>query len=382
VLYGLLFDRMEVRLFGYISFRVAMAAVTGFLFALWWGRPAIAWLKRNRVRENTAMSDAPELARAAEKAGKHETPTMGGSFLILALLASVLLWARLDVVHVVLGVMLIGGLAAVGFVDDYKKLTIPGCKGLSRGAKMLGLSAVTLGVLGALAWYAQTSGRWTVLALYPPFLKDTVVPLGTWGLAGIALFLAFEWLVVVGAANAVNITDGMDGLAAGALILSGGALAIFCYVTGRVDWTEYLNLPYVRHASEMAVLGGALGGACAGFLWYNAYPAQVFMGDSGSLPLGGAIAWMALVAKQELVLPLICSVFVADLGTSWLQTFYFRRTGGRRLFTLAPIHHGLERYGGVFVRREQGWHEVKVVVRFWILAGMGALASLALLKVR
>jgi phospho-N-acetylmuramoyl-pentapeptide-transferase len=132
----------------------------------------------------------------------------------------------------------------------------------------------------------------------------------------------------------------------------------------------------------MAVMGGALGGACAGFLWYNAYPAQVFMGDSGSLPLGGALAWMALVAKQELVLPLIASVFVLDLGTSWLQTFWYRRTGGRRLFTLAPIHHGLERYGGVFVRRERGWHEVQVVVRFWILAGMGALASLALMKVR
>ena len=380
--YGVLYDWMGVRLFGYISFRVAMAAVTAFLFALWWGGPAIRWLKRHRVRENTGKSDAPELARAAEAAGKHETPTMGGSFLILALLASVLLWARLDVVHVILGVMLIAGLAAVGFVDDYKKLTIPGCKGLTRGAKMLGLSAVTFGVLGALAWYAQTSGRWTLMALYPPFLKDTVIPLGTWGVLGIGAFLAFEWFVVVGAANAVNITDGMDGLAAGALILSGGALAIFCYVTGRVDWTEYLQLPYVRHASEMAVIGGALGGACAGFLWYNAYPAQVFMGDSGSLPLGGALAWMALVAKQELVLPLIASVFVADLLTRWLQTFWYRRTGGKRLFTLAPIHHGLERYGGVFVRREQGWHEVKVVTRFWILAGMGALASLALLKVR
>jgi len=186
----------------------------------------------------------------------------------------------------------------------------------------------------------------------------------------------------VGAANAVNITDGMDGLAAGSLIISGGALTFFCYVTGRADWTEYLSLPHVRHASEMAVLGGALAGACAGFLWYNAYPAQVFMGDSGSLPLGGALAWMALVSKQELVLPLIACVFVADLGTSWLQTFWYRRTGGKRLFTLAPIHHGLERYGGVFKRRERGWHEVQVVVRFWILAAMGAMASLALLKVR
>jgi phospho-N-acetylmuramoyl-pentapeptide-transferase len=382
VLYGVLYDHFEVRLFGYISFRVAMAAFTGFVLALWWGRPTIAWLKRHRVRENVGKSDSPVLAQSATAAGKHETPTMGGSFLILSLLASVLLWARLDVVYVVLALMLIAGLAAVGFVDDYKKLTIPRCKGLSRGAKMLGLSSVALGALAALAWYAHSSGRYTVLALYPPFLKDTVIALGTYGLLGVAVFVAFEWLVVVGAANAVNITDGMDGLAAGSLIISGGALTFFCYVTGREDWTAYLSLPYVRHASEMAVLGGAMAGACAGFLWYNAYPAQVFMGDSGSLPLGGALAWMALVSKQELVLPLIASVFVADLGTSWLQTFWYRRSGGKRLFTLAPIHHGLERYGGVFRRRERGWHEAQVVVRFWILAAMGAMASLALLKVR
>lgn len=375
-------DWLGIRLFGYISFRVAMAAFTAFVLALALGRPTIQWLKGHRVRENVSKSDSEELAAMAAAAGKHETPTMGGSFLVISLLLSVLLWARLDVVHVVLGILLVAGLAAVGFVDDYKKLTIPGCKGLTRGAKMLGLSAVTLGVLGAVAWYAETSGRWTLLALHPPLFKDASIPLGAWGLLGIGLFLAFEWFVVVGSANAVNITDGMDGLAAGCLIISGGTLAVFCYVTGRVDWTGYLNLPHVVHASEMAVLGGALGGACMGFLWYNAYPAQVFMGDSGSLPLGGALAWMALVSKQELVLPLIGCVFVGDLATSGLQTFWYRRSGGKRLFTLAPIHHGLERYGGVFRRRDEGWHEVQVVVRFWILAAVGAMGSLALLKVR
>ncbi len=382
MLYGVMFEWLEIRIFGYISFRVAMAALTGFALAVWWGRPAIAWLNSHRVREDVSKSDSAELAIAAAEAGKHTTPTMGGSFLVVAMLGACLLWARLDVVHVVLGVILVAGLAAVGFVDDFKKLTIPGCKGLTPRAKMIGLSAVTLGVLGAVSWYAHTSGRWTLLALYPPFLKDASVPLGTWGLIGIAAFIAFEWLVVVGSANAVNITDGMDGLAAGLLIISGGALAIFCYVTGRIDWTQYLNLPHVRHASEMAVMGGALGGACMGFLWYNAYPAQVFMGDSGSLPLGGMLAWMALVSKQELVLPLIGCVFVMDLATSGLQTVWYKRTGGTRLFTLAPIHHGLERYGGVFKRRDAGWHEVQVVIRFWIIAAMGALASLALLKVR
>jgi phospho-N-acetylmuramoyl-pentapeptide-transferase len=382
VLPAILAEGLGLRLFGYISVRVAMAALSGFALALILGRPVIAWLRRHKVSEDVSKTDAPELASMAKEAGKHETPTMGGSFLVAALLISVLLWARLDNLHVVLGVLMTAGLAAVGFVDDYKKLTIPGCKGLSRGAKMIGLSATVLAALAALAWYAKTSGRYTVLALYPPFFKNFELSLGEWGAIGLVLFFAFEWLVVVGSANAANITDGMDGLAAGCMIISGLALLIFCYVTGRPDWTEYLNLPHVLQASEMAVMGGALCGACMGFLWYNAYPAQVFMGDSGSLPLGGVLAWMALVSKQELVLPLIACVFVADLGSSWLQTFWYRRTGGQRLFTLAPIHHGLERYGGLFVRREAGWHEVQVVIRFWIVAACGAVASLALLKVR
>jgi phospho-N-acetylmuramoyl-pentapeptide-transferase len=382
VIHALLSEALGIRLFGYISFRAAMATFSAFAFALLLGRPVIVWLRSHKVQEDVSKTDAPELARSARAAGKHDTPTMGGSFLMAALLGSVLLWARLDNLHVVLGVLLAAGFAAVGFVDDFKKLTIPGCKGLSSRSKMIGLSIVALGVLLALVWFARSSGRHTLLALYPPFLKSAVIPLGLWGLAGIALFLLFEWLVVVGSSNAVNITDGLDGLAAGCMVISGLALVVFCYVTGRPDWTQYLNLPHVSQASEMAVVGGAMCGACMGFLWYNAYPAQVFMGDSGSLPLGGVMAWMALVSKQELVLPLIASIFVVDLGSSWLQTFWFRRTGGTRLFTLAPIHHGLERYGGVFTRHAAGWHEVKVVIRFWILAAFGALASLALLKVR
>jgi len=382
VLYAILNDWLGLRLFGYISFRAAMATISAFALALWWGGPMIRWLKRQRIREDVTKTDAPELARAAAETGKGETPTMGGSFLMAALLVSVLLWARLDNLHVVFGVLLVAGLAAVGFVDDYKKLTMPETPGLTPRAKMIGLTVVTLGVLGVLAWFAKTTGRWTVLDLYPPFFKEAVIPLSSWGALGVVLFLAFQWFVVVGSANAVNIADGMDGLAAGCMIISGLALVVFCYVTGRPDWTSYLNLPHVSQASEMAVLGGALIGACMGFLWYNAYPAQVFMGDSGSLPLGGAMAWMALVSKQELVLPLIASVFVADLATSLIQRVWYQRSGGKRLFTLAPIHHGLERYGGVFRRREKGWHEVQVVVRFWILAACGAMGSLALLKVR
>jgi len=373
---------LGLQLFGYITFRVAMAGLSAFLLALWWGKCTIGWLRGNKVTEDLTKTDLRPLAPQAGAVDKRETPTMGGSFLIAALLAAVILWGRLDNVHVILAVILTAGMAAVGFVDDFKKLTIPASMGLSARSKMIGLSVVVLGVLAALTYYAQSTGRGTLLNLYPPFFKNSVLPLGSLSFAGIGVFLVFQWFVVVGTANAANISDGMDGLAAGCMIISGLTLTIFCYVSGRWDWTQYLFLPHVPAASEMAVVGGALCGACLGFLWYNAYPAKVFMGDSGSLPLGGLLGWLALVSKQELVMPLIAVVFFANLGSSWLQTFWYRRSGGRRVFTCAPIHHGLERHGGVFAQGVAPWHEVTVVVRFWIIAAVGAMTSLALLKVR
>lgn len=380
---GLFDDVLGLNLFGYITFRVAMAALTAFGIALFAGGPTIQWLKRQRAAEDPSKFDAQQdLKKLVEESPKKDTPTLGGSFLIAALLISVLLWSRLDNLHVVLAVMLTAGFAAVGFVDDYLKLTAPKSKGLTPRAKMLGLSVVCLAALGLFAFYAAWFGRPTLLTLFPPFFRDLRIDLFQYGLIGVVIFLAFEWLVVVGSANAANITDGLDGLAAGLMLIAGFALSIFCYVSGRPDWTGYLDVPYVRQASEMAVVGGAMCGACMGFLWFNAYPAKVFMGDSGSLPLGGLLGWMAMVSKQELVLPLIALVFVGELGSSWLQKLYFRRTGGKRLFTCAPLHHGLQLYGGVFTKSDSRWHEVTVVVRFWIVAAACAMLSLALLKVR
>jgi phospho-N-acetylmuramoyl-pentapeptide-transferase len=381
MLADLLRDWTGLALFDYLSFRAAMAALSAFVIALLLGRPTIAWLKALRVRDNVETSGSGDLAARARSEGKHNTPSMGGSFLVASLLLAVLLWADVTSLPVLLAILLVAGLAAVGFVDDYKKLTLPGSKGLRRGPKMLGLSLIAGGVLLAQLHFASLTGRGTLLALYPPFFNDLVIQPALWGTFGLGLLLLFQWLVVVGSANAANITDGLDGLAAGVVFISGAALTIFCYVTGRADWTQYLDLPYVAAAADMAVIGGALCGACLGFLWFNAYPAQVFMGDSGSLPLGGLLGWMALVAKQELVLPLIAVVLVVELGSSWLQTFWFRRTGGRRLFTCAPVHHGFQLYGGLFKKGEK-MHEVKVVVRFWIVAAVSALISLALLKVR
>lgn len=373
---------LDVELFGYISFRMAMAAVTSFAAALSLGPPVIRWLRAHRVGEDVTKTDSFELAEMAQRMGKKDTPTMGGSFLVGALLLGVLLWARLDNAFVLLGVLLTAGLAAVGFVDDFKKLTVRGSKGLSRQAKMTGLSVVTAAALLGLVFYARTAGRPTLLSLYPPFLKDVEIPLASLPFVGPLVFTAFGWLVVVGMANAANITDGLDGLAAGCMAISGGVLALFCYVTGRPDWTEYLNVPHVAAASEMAVVGAALCGACLGFLWFNAFPAKVFMGDSGSLPLGGLLAWMAVISKQELVLPLIAFVFVAELASSFLQTFWYRHSGGRRLFSVAPVHHGYQLHGSAFRRGAERWHEATIVIRFWIVAAVCGVASLALLKVR
>ncbi len=378
---GIFDDMLGVQLFGYISFRMAMAALTGFAFAILFGRPVIAWLSARKVREGV-KGDLAELDALTQKTGKRDTPTMGGSFLVAAMLGSVLLWGRLDNIHVVLAILLTLGLAATGFIDDFQKLTGVAKKGLTPRAKMIGLTAATVFAVGAFAYYAWSTGRWTMLDLFPPVFKDWRVPLASLGLVGVLIFVAFQWFVVVGTSNACNITDGLDGLAAGLMIIAGLTLAVMCYVTGRPDWTLYLGLPHVSAASEMAVVGGALCGACMGFLWYNAHPARVFMGDSGSLPLGGMLAWMALVAKQELVLPLLGFVFFAELMSSFLQTQWYRRTGGQRLFTCAPIHHGLQLKGGIFRPGPRPWHEMQIVVRAWIVAALCAMASLSLLKVR
>jgi phospho-N-acetylmuramoyl-pentapeptide-transferase len=364
-----------------LLFRGAMAAFTALALALFTGAPVIRWLRRHRVGENTDKTDAPELAELAKKTGKDKTTTMGGSFLVGALMVSVICWCDLSNLQVVLALILVAGLGAVGFVDDYLKLTVKGSSGLSSKAKLVGQTIAVLFVVGGFAWYAHASGRYALLDVYPPFMKDVRIPLGE-TLVGTAVFVFFGWLVIAGTSNATNITDGMDGLLAGCVILSGSALAVFCYVTGRSDWSFYLNVPYIPEAAEMAVVGAALVGSCLGFLWYNAHPAEVFMGDSGSLPIGGLLAWMAVVAKQELVLPILGFVFFAELGSSALQTFWYRRSGGKRIFTMAPIHHGLQVKGGIFKPGEAPWAETKIVTRAYIVAAVCAMASLALLKVR
>lgn len=381
MLFELLFRGADVHLFGYITFRVAMAVLTGFVLAVLSGGPFIAWLRRRNIREQQGKNDLNHVTQDRDHAAKSQTPTMGGAFLVGSMLLSGLLWCRLDNVHVVLGLTLVAGMAAVGFVDDWIKLTVPGKNGLSVASKMLGQFVVGALVVGAMAWSAHASGRFGLLSVHPPLLKGLSISLGE-GAVGLALFVVMGWLAVAGTANAINITDGLDGLAAGCTILAAGTLCVFCYVTGRWDWTSYLAIPHVPEAAEMTVLGGALIGATTGFLWFNAPPARVFMGDSGSLPLGAVLGWMALVSKQEIVLLLIAAVPFAELLSSFLQRLWYGRTG-RRIFTIAPIHHGLKERGGIFRPSPAGgWPETTVVVRLWIVAALCGLFSLALLKVR
>ncbi len=375
---GIFDDLLSVQLFGYISFRMAMAALTAFALALACGGPAIRWLTSRKLQE-AAKGDLALLDELSKRTGKANTPTMGGSFLVGSLLASVVLWARLDNIAVVLAILVVAILGAVGFVDDAGKLS-SAKKGISPRAKLVGQSAAALFAAGTFAWYASIGDRHALLDVFPPLFKDARIGLAALGALGVCAYLVFQWFVVVGTSNACNITDGLDGLAAGCMIIAGLALSVFCYITGRADWAPYLGIPHVAAAGEMAVVGGALIGACMGFLWFNAYPARVFMGDSGSLPLGGLLAWMAVVAKQELVLPLIGLVFFVEMGSSFLQTQWYKRTK-TRIFTCAPVHHGLQLHGGIFKKGAAPWAETQIVTRAWIVAAICAMASLALLKV-
>ena len=364
------------RVFQYITFRTAAAYLTALVICLMLG----PWLIR-RLREFQIGQQIREDGPSSHKS-KAGTPTMGGILVLVGILVPSLLWGNLRNLYLWIAWTATLGFGLVGFLDDYSKITRKQSLGITGKAKLVFQTLIALGVCAALFQLSLRGLYSTRLSV--PFFKNFTPELDLWHPLGVPLpvpLTLFVVFVLVGASNTVNLTDGLDGLAAGCVIVAASALTILSYVTGHARLADYLDLIHNPYASELPIFCGAMVGAATGFLWYNAYPAQIFMGDSGALPLGGALAWLAVVSKQELALPLAGSVFVLDLGTSFLQTFWYKRTR-RRLFTMAPIHHGLQRYGGVFVAREQGWHEVKVVVRFWIVAACGATASLALLKLR
>ncbi len=344
-------------LFRYITFRAGAAFFTALVFGFLFGRPLIDLLRRSQGKGQPIRDDGPEGHFA--KAG---TPTMGGVLILGAVTVATLLWARLDnpYVWVVLFVTIAFGL--VGFADDYAKVSkgnvkgVPGRVRLAAGFAIAALAAIAC----ALAHPAELTGQ-----LAFPVFKELLFDLGL-------LFIPFAMIVIVGAANAVNLTDGLDGLAIMPVMIAAGTLGVIAYAVGRVDFTEYLDVHYVPGTGELLVFAAGLIGGGLGFLWYNAPPAAVFMGDTGSLALGGALGAIAVATKHEIVLAIVGGVFVVEALSVIIQVAYFKRTG-KRVFLMAPIHHHFEK---------RGWEESQIVIRFWIISLILALVGLATLKIR
>ena len=342
--------------FSYLTLRAIMGALTALIIAFTIGPWMIRKFNVLQIGQ-TVRDDGPESHLL--KAG---TPTMGGTLILIAMTVSVLLWGNLDnrFVWIVLCVTLAFGL--IGFIDDYKKIHLGNSKGLSARAKFFWQCVA--GVIFSFILF-KTAKTPVETQLILPFLKDIMIPMG-W------TYVAFSTFMIVGFSNAVNLTDGLDGLAIMPAVLVGGALGVFAYATGNVNFSSYLGIPYVSGAGEILVFCAAMVGAGLGFLWFNTYPAQVFMGDVGALALGAALGVVAVVVRQEFVLAIMGGVFVVETVSVILQVASFKLTG-RRIFKMAPIHHHFEL---------KGWAEPKVIVRFWIITVILVLLGLATLKLR
>ncbi|KPP96110.1 MAG: phospho-N-acetylmuramoyl-pentapeptide-transferase MraY [Bacteroidetes bacterium HLUCCA01] len=358
--------------FGYITVRSALAAVTALIISLIFGRKIIHWLQRMQLGE-TVRTDIG-LDNHLSKAG---TPSMGGIIIILATVFPTILWMRPDNPYFLPILFVVLALGGVGFMDDYIKIIKKDKAGLMGRFKIAGQVAVGLVVASFLYFHPDFESYNTISTV--PFLKNVNVDYAFLGESlGWVVFFPLVIFVITGVSNAVNLTDGLDGLAAGTSAIAAMALAILAYVSGRVDFSGFLDILYLPGTGELTIFCSALVGACFGFLWYNTHPAEVFMGDTGSLALGGAIAAVALMVHKELLLPILCGVFVVETLSVIFQTGYFKytrkRTGtGQRLFLMAPLHHHFEK---------KGWAEPKIVVRFWIIAILLAIFTIVTLKLR
>ena len=344
-------------LFRYITFRAGGAFLTALIFGFLFGRPLINVLRRRQGKGQPIRDDGPE--GHFVKAG---TPTMGGLLIIGALVTSTLLWARLDNPFVWMVLFVTMSYAAIGFADDYAKVKKQNTAGVSGKIRLL-LGLLIAGIAGW--WAAQYHPEALTNQLALPIFKDTLINLGY-------LFVPFAVIVIVGAANAVNLTDGLDGLAIMPVMIATSTLGVIAYAVGRVDFTEYLDVHYVPGTGEILIFAAGVVGGGLGFLWYNAPPAAVFMGDTGSLALGGALGALAVATKHELVLAIVGGLFVVEALSVIIQVLYFKRTG-KRVFLMAPIHHHYEK---------KGWAEPTIVIRFWIISLILAIVGLATLKVR
>ncbi|WP_428073212.1 phospho-N-acetylmuramoyl-pentapeptide-transferase [Candidatus Avelusimicrobium aviculae] len=347
-----------LNIFNYITFRTGAAVFTSFFISLLIGPAVVAKLRSYKIQQiEREYGPASHLSKSG-------TPTMGGLLILVSLLASVLLWARLDNPYIWLMIFTTVALASAGIMDDYTKLVKKNPEGMKSSVKFaiqLFTALVVVGYLGA----NPPNGNYATSVMIP-YMSKMFVDLSVF-------YFAFSMLVIVGSSNATNLTDGLDGLAAGCMVFTAAAYGVVAYLAGNIHFADYLKIIYVPGAGEITVFMGALAGACIGFLWFNAYPAQVFMGDTSSLFLGGVIGTAALCVKQELLLPIAGGIFVLETLSVMLQMGYFKLTHGKRLFKMTPIHHHFELMGIA---------EPKVIVRFWIVGAMLMLLALASLKIR
>lgn len=340
----------------YVTLRIILAALTAFLISIVFGGRMIKMLQYKQMGQ-FVRDDGPQ-----SHLKKQGTPTMGGVLILFAIGVATLLWCNLSNVYVWICVLVTGGFGYVGFIDDYRKLIKKDPNGLRAKEKYALQSLV--GIIAAV-WLYAIADQPINTALSFPILKDLMLPLGL-------LFIPWVFLVLTGASNAVNLTDGLDGLAIMPTILVASGLGIYAYVVGHHHFAEYLHMPFVKGSGEMAIICGAIAGAGLGFLWFNAHPALVFMGDVGALALGGLLGIIAVVIRQEFVLAIMGGIFVLETVSVALQVTSYKLTG-KRIFRMAPIHHHFEL---------KGWPESRVTVRFWIITVVLVLVGLSLLKLR
>ncbi|HZG20471.1 MAG TPA: phospho-N-acetylmuramoyl-pentapeptide-transferase [Herbaspirillum sp.] len=374
-----------LRLFNFITFRAVFATLTALLIGMIAGPAVIRMLTRMKVGQ-AVRTDGPQTHLI-----KSGTPTMGGVLILIGIGISTLLWADLSNRFVWIVLIVTLGFGAVGWVDDYRKVVYRDPQGMRSREKYFWQSLIGLVAAFYLAFSVSEVSNMKVFDLFVawvrsgfsldlppkadlivPFFKTVSYPLGVWG------FIALTYFVIVGTSNAVNLTDGLDGLAIMPTVLVGAALGLFAYLTGNASYAKYLFIPHIPGAGELLIFCGAMGGAGLAFLWYNAYPAQVFMGDVGALALGGALGTIAVIVRQEIVLFIMGGIFVVETLSVMIQVAYFKYTKkrfgtGRRVLLMAPLHHHYE---------QKGWKETQVVVRFWIITMMLVLVGLSTLKLR
>ena len=350
-------DIRAFNVFNYITLRTVLAALTSLIISFIVGPSMIRKLTAYKIGQSV-RDDGPQTHLI--KAG---TPTMGGALILVSIAISTLLWADLGNRYVWVVLVTTLGFGAIGWVDDYRKVVHNNPKGLSAGAKFFWQSTIAISIALYLVLTADSPAQTSVIV---PFFKQIAIPMGVVG------FVTLAYFVIVGTSNAVNLTDGLDGLAIMPTVMISSGLAIFAYVAGHSVFAKYLGIPYIPHAAELAVFCGALAGAGLAFLWFNTYPAEVFMGDVGALALGAALGVVTVIVRQEIVLIIMGGVFVVETLSVMLQVASFKLTG-RRIFRMAPLHHHYEL---------KGWNENQVVVRFWIITMMLVLLGLSTLKLR